>query len=61
MAKEYLSKKGVPFTEVDVAVDRAKAQEMVQKSKQIGVPVIIIDNEVIIGFNQPQIDKLLAK
>ena len=59
--KEYLSKKGIPYTEYDVAVDRAKAQEMVQKSKQMGVPVIIIDDkDIVIGFNQSQLDKILV-
>jgi glutaredoxin 3 len=59
--KEYLSKKGVPYTDYDVEKDHAKAMEMVQKSKQMGVPVIIIDDkDIIIGFNQPQLDKLLA-
>ena len=59
--KEYLSTKGIPFTEYDVSVDRAKAQEMVQKSKQMGVPVITIDSDLVVGFNQAQLDKLLAK
>ena len=60
-AKEYLSKKGIPYTEYDVAVDREKAREMVQKSRQMGVPVITIDNDLVIGFNQTQLDKLLVK
>ena len=59
--KEYLSKKGISYTEYDVSVDRARAQEMVQKSRQMGVPVITIDNDLVIGFNQSQLDKLLAK
>ena len=59
--KEYLSKKAIPFTEYDVSVDRARAQEMVQKSKQMGVPVITVDNDLVVGFNQSQLDKLLAK
>ena len=59
--KEYLSKKGIPYTEYDVSVDREKAMEMVQKSRQMGVPVIIIDDkDLVIGFNQPQLDKFLA-
>jgi len=58
--KEYLSKKGIPYTEYDVSVDRAKAQEMVQKSRQMGVPVITVDNDLVVGFNQSQLDKLLA-
>ena len=59
-AKEYLSQKGVKFTEYNVSNDRGKAQEMIQKSGQMGVPVITIDNNVVIGFNQPELDKLLA-
>ena len=42
-------------------MDRDKAKEMVQKSGQMGVPVITIDDEVIVGFNQAMIDQLLAK
>jgi len=41
-------------------VDREKAREMVQKSKQMGVPVITVDDNIVIGFNQPQLEKLLA-
>jgi len=46
--------------ERDVAGDRDAAKEMIQKSKQMGVPVIIIDDEVVIGFNQAKLDELLA-
>jgi glutaredoxin len=44
-----------------VAQDRDKVKEMIQKSGQMGVPVIIIDDEVIVGFNQARLDELLAK
>ena len=60
-AKEYLSQKGIPFTEVNVAADREKAKEMIQKSGQMGVPVIEIDSDMVVGFNQSKIDELLAK
>ena len=60
-AKEYLSKKGITFTDYNVGADREKAKEMIQKSGQMGVPVIIIGEEVIVGFNQTKIDELLAK
>jgi len=43
-----------------VAVDKDKAKEMIQKSGQMGVPVIIVDSEVVVGFNQVQLDKLLS-
>ncbi len=60
-AKEYLSRKKVNFTVFDVANDREKAQEMIQKSGQMGVPVIVVGDEVVVGFNQSKIDALLAK
>jgi glutaredoxin-like YruB-family protein len=59
-AKEYLSQKGISYTDIDVAQDREKAREMAEKSGQMSVPVIIIDGEIVVGFNQVQLDKLLA-
>ena len=43
-----------------MAQDRDKAREMIQKSGQMGVPVITIDDEVVVGFNQTLLDKLLS-
>ena len=43
-----------------MAVDREAAKEMIDKSKQMGVPVIIVDGEVVVGFNQSKLDGLLA-
>jgi len=60
-AKDYLSRKGVTYTDINVAQDREKANEMIEKSGQMGVPVITIDNEVIVGFNRDLLDKMLAK
>jgi glutaredoxin-like YruB-family protein len=57
--KEYLTKKGVAYRDVNVAVDRAAAHEMVQKSGQMGVPVIVVDDKVVIGFDQKELDRLL--
>ena len=59
--KEYLSQKQVAYTEHDVAQDREAAQEMVKKTGQMGVPVIIVDGEIVVGFNQSKLDDLLAK
>jgi len=59
-AKEYLTRKGVAYKDVNVAVDRAAAQEMVQKSGQMGVPVITVDGKVIVGFDQRELERLLA-
>jgi glutaredoxin-like YruB-family protein len=58
-AKEYLSRKGISYVEYNVAQDRDKAKEMIEKSKQMGVPVIIIDSQVVVGFNQALLDRLL--
>jgi glutaredoxin len=43
-----------------VANDRDKAKEMIQKSGQMGVPVITVDSEVVVGFNRSLLDKLLS-
>ena len=59
-AKEYLSRKGISYTEYNVAMDREKAKEMIQKSKQMGVPVIIVDDEIVVGFNQAKLESLLS-
>ena len=64
LAKDFLQEKGVAFTEVDVSVDQQKAQEMVEKTGQMGVPVIIINKdgqeEVLVGFDQVQLTNLLG-
>ena len=59
-AKDYLSQKGISYAEHNVAEDKDKAQEMIQKSGQMSVPVIIIDNEIVVGFDQSLLDKLLS-
>lgn len=58
-AKDYLAQKGIPFTDYNVAGDREKAKEMIAKSKQMGVPVIAVGGDVIVGFNQAKLDSLL--
>ena len=60
MAKDYFRANNIAFTEFDVASDLAKRKEMVEKSGQMGVPVIEIDNELIVGFNKPLITQLLG-
>ena len=59
-AKEYLSRKGILYTEHNVAIDRDAAKEMIKRSGQMGVPVILVDEEVVVGFNQTRLDKLLS-
>jgi glutaredoxin-like YruB-family protein len=59
-AKEYFKEKNVAFTDYNVAEDQAKAQEMITKSKQMGVPVIDIEGDIIIGFDKSRIDAALG-
>ncbi len=59
MAKEYLSSKGVSFQNIDVSADKAAGEEMVKVSGQMGVPVIVVGNEVIVGFDKGAINKIL--
>ena len=59
--KNYFKENGVKFTEYNVAKNREKAEEMVRKSGQMGVPVIDINGKIIVGFNKPEIDKALKK
>ncbi len=57
--KEYLRAREIDFEEVDVSADPAAAQEMIEKSGQMGTPVVEIDGEIVVGFNKPEIDQLL--
>ncbi len=61
MAKNYFRQKNIKFTEYDVAGNTAKADEMVRKSGQMGVPVIDIKGQIIVGFNQPVIENALKR
>lgn len=58
-AKEYLKANQINFKEVNVAQDRTGAMEMVRKSGQMGVPVLDINGNIIIGFDKERIDMLL--
>lgn len=58
-AKSYFKSKNIAFTDFDVASDQEKAQEMVKLSGQMSVPVIKIDEHVLVGFDQEEIEKLI--
>jgi glutaredoxin-like YruB-family protein len=60
-AKDYLAKLGIPFEEKNVEEKQEYMQESVQKSGQMGIPVLDIDGEIIIGFDRPRIDAALNK
>ena len=59
-AKEYLREKGVEFEDIDVSTDQEAGREMVEKSGQMGVPVIMIDDKVIVGFDREAIEEALS-
>ena len=58
--KDFLKQNKVDYTDVDVSKDEKAAQEMIDKSGQMGVPVIEIGNELIVGFDRPKIKKALG-
>ena len=61
MAKEFFATHNIPFTNYNVGTDMAKRKEMMEKSGQLGVPVIIIDdNDMIIGFDKNKLSNLLG-
>ena len=60
MAKAYFQQNQVPYTEHDVASDAVAREEMIQKTGQLGVPVIDINGKIVIGFDQGRIKELLA-
>jgi glutaredoxin-like YruB-family protein len=59
LAKDFFTEKGVVYTEFDVSVDEAKRSEMVEKSGQMGVPVLDIENDIVVGFDEPKLRELL--
>ncbi len=61
MAKEYLKEKGVEVEEINVENNPEAAREMIDKSGQMGVPVIEINGRIIIGFNKNAIDEALRE
>ena len=60
LTKEFLSEHNIPFKEIDVASDPAKALEMREISEQMGVPVTVIDDSVVIGFDKGALSQLLG-
>ena len=58
-AKEFLKQNNIPFEDINVADDSAAADEMVQKSGQMGVPVLDVNGTIIVGFDKDAIKKAL--
>ncbi len=60
MAKAFFAQNNVSYNEKNVATDLAAREEMVNKSHQLGVPVIDVDNNIVIGFDQRTLEQLLG-
>ncbi|HSE34609.1 MAG TPA: glutaredoxin domain-containing protein [Candidatus Paceibacterota bacterium] len=60
MAKDYFKEHGIEYSEFDVGTDLEKRKEMIERSGQMGVPVITIDNDFVVGFNKPKLGELLG-
>lgn len=57
--KGYLAKNKIDFEDIDVSKDEKQLQKMIKDSGQMGVPVVDIDGEIVIGFDKEKIDRLL--
>lgn len=61
LAKDFFKEKGITFSEIDVASDPAAANDMVKKSGQMGVPVIEVNGQIVVGWNQGALQEILEK
>ena len=61
MAKEYFKSQNLEYTEHNVFEDEKAREEMIAKSQQMGVPVITIDGNMVVGFDKPKIEELISK
>jgi len=58
MTKEYLEDAGVNYEDINVVADQKAASEMIEKSGQMGVPVVEADGKIIVGFDKKALDEL---
>ena len=61
LAKNYFRENNIPFTEHNVASDMRRAEEMTRKSGQMGVPVLDIGGQILVGFNKAQIERAIHR
>jgi glutaredoxin 3 len=59
-AKQFLKENNIYFQDIDVSTDQLAADEMVKKTGQMGVPVLDIDGQIIVGFDKERIKQLLG-
>jgi len=60
MAKEFFAKNNIKYEDYNVAEDEKAREEIIEKSHQLGVPVIDIDGEIFVGFNRAELEKALG-
>lgn len=60
MAKEFFTANNVQYTDYNVAADMEKRNEMIEKSGQMGVPVIMIGDDIVVGFDEDAIREKLG-
>ena len=60
MTKEFFKEHNIEYTDYDVSTDAEKRQEMIEKSGQMGVPVVFVDDEMMIGFDKDKLSKALG-
>ena len=60
LAKDFFTENNIAFTDNDVAIDLVKRQEMIELTGQMGVPVIKIDDDIVIGFDEGKVRELLG-
>lgn len=60
MAKAFFMDQNISYDEKNVAVDEAAREEMITKSGQLGVPVIDVDGEIVIGFDKQKLSELIS-
>jgi glutaredoxin 3 len=60
MAKQFLTENNIIYEEIDVSVNQLAAQEMISRSGQMGVPVLDIDGQIVVGFDKNKLKQLLG-
>jgi len=61
LAKQYFSSKGISYEDFDVSANQKAMEEMVKLSGQMGVPTIVINGQIIVGFDKTRVEELLGK
>lgn len=59
MTKVFFKENGVNYEEKDVSIDAAARDEMIKRSNQMGVPVVDIDGQILVGFDKEGLSALL--